>query len=160
MLFDTGGYVLNARSEIFALRPAPIQINAIGFPGTLGAPWYDYILGDAFVTPPEQQRYFAERFMLLPHCYLPGDGKRAIDVAPTRTQCGLPDAGFVFCCFNASYKILPDVFSIWMGLLAEVRGSVLWMQRRALRRAPSRHVQRRNLREPRLGKPARGHRAS
>ena len=127
VLFDTGGYVLNARSEIFALRPAPIQINAIGFPGTLGAPWYDYILGDAFVTPPEQQRYFAERFMLLPHCYLPGDGKRAIDVAPTRTQCGLPDAGFVFCCFNASYKILPDVFSIWMGLLAEVRGSVLWL---------------------------------
>src|SRR6266700_610371 len=68
VLFDTGGYVLNARSEIFALRPAPIQINAIGFPGTLGAPWYDYILGYAFVTPPEQQRYFAERFMLLPHC--------------------------------------------------------------------------------------------
>ena len=127
VLFDTGGYVLNARSEIFALRPAPIQINAIGFPGTLGAPWYDYILGDAFVTPPEQQPYFAERFMLLPHCYLPGDGKRTIDAAPTRAQCGLPDAGFVFCCFNASYKILPDMFAIWMRLLAEIQGSVLWL---------------------------------
>ncbi len=127
VLFDTGGYVLNARSEIFALRPAPIQINAIGFPGTLGAPWYDYILTDAFVTPPEQQRYFTERFMLLPHCYLPGDAKRAIDPAPTRAQCGLPDAGFVFCCFNASYKILPDVFAIWMRLLAQVPESVLWL---------------------------------
>jgi predicted O-linked N-acetylglucosamine transferase (SPINDLY family) len=127
VLFDTGGYVLNARSEIFALRPAPIQINAIGFPGTLGAPWYDYILGDAFVTPPDQEPHFAERFMLLPHCYLPGDGKRTIDAAPTRAQCGLPDAGFVFCCFNASYKILPDVFAIWMLLLAEVPGSVLWL---------------------------------
>jgi predicted O-linked N-acetylglucosamine transferase (SPINDLY family) len=127
VLFDTGGYVLNARSEIFALRPAPIQINAIGFPGTLGAPWYDYILGDAFVTPPEQQPHFAERFMLLPHCYLPGDGKRTIDAAPTREQCGLPDAGFVFCCFNASYKILPDMFATWMRLLAELPGSVLWL---------------------------------
>jgi predicted O-linked N-acetylglucosamine transferase (SPINDLY family) len=127
VLFDTGGYVLNARSEIFALRPAPIQINAIGFPGTLGAPWYDCILTDAFVTPPEQQQYFTERFMLLPHCYLPGDGERAIDPAPTRAQCGLPDAGFVFCSFNASYKILPDVFAIWMRLLAQVPESVLWL---------------------------------
>ena len=127
VLFDTGGYVLNARSEIFALRPAPIQINAIGFPGTLGAPWYDYILGDAFVTPAEQQQYFTERFMLLPHCYLPGDAKRTIDAVPTRTQCGLPAAGFVFCCFNGSYKILPDVFAIWMRLLAQAPGSVLWL---------------------------------
>jgi predicted O-linked N-acetylglucosamine transferase (SPINDLY family) len=127
VLFDTAGYVLNARSEIFALRPAPIQINAIGFPGTLGAPWYDYILGDAFVTPPEEQPHFAERFMLLPHCYLPGDGKRTIDASPTREQCGLPGTGFVFCCFNASYKILPDVFAIWMRLLAAAPGSVLWL---------------------------------
>lgn len=127
VLFDTGGYVLNARSEIFAFRPAALQINAIGFPGTLGAPWYDYILGDAFVTPPGQEVNFAERFMRLPHCYLPGDRKRAIDPAPTRAQCALPDAGFVFCCFNASYKILPDVFAIWMRLLTQIPGSVLWL---------------------------------
>jgi predicted O-linked N-acetylglucosamine transferase (SPINDLY family) len=127
VLFDTSGYVQNARSEIFALEPAPIQINAIGFPGTLGAPWYHYILGDAFVTPPQAQPYFAERFMLLPHCYLPGDAQRTIDPAPTRAQCGLPETGFVFCCFNASYKILPDVFAIWMRLLARVEGSVLWL---------------------------------
>jgi predicted O-linked N-acetylglucosamine transferase (SPINDLY family) len=65
--------------------------------------------------------------MLLPHCYLPGDAKRAIGPTPTRAQCGLPDAGFVFCCFNASYKILPDVFAIWMRLLAQLPGSVLWL---------------------------------
>ena len=127
VLFDTSGYVQNARSEIFALEPAPIQINAIGFPGTLGAPWYHYILGDAFVTPPQAQPHFAERFMLLPHCYLPGDAQRAVDPAPTRAQCGLPDSGFVFCCFNASYKILPDMFAAWMRLLSKVEGSVLWL---------------------------------
>src|SRR5262249_10481880 len=71
VLFDTAGYVLNARSEIFALKPAPVQINAIGFPGTLGAPWYDYILGDAFVTPPGTEANFSESILRLPHCYLP-----------------------------------------------------------------------------------------
>ena len=127
VLLDTAGYVLNARSEIFAVRPAPIQINAIGFPGTLGAPWYDYILSDAYVTPPAAESGFSERILRLPHCYLPGDPERHIAPRPTREQCGLPAAGFVFCCFNASYKILPDVFSIWTRLLARVPGSVLWL---------------------------------
>jgi predicted O-linked N-acetylglucosamine transferase (SPINDLY family) len=127
VLFDTGGYVHNARSEVFALRAAPIQVNAIGFPGTLGADFYDYILTDAFVTPPEQQQYFAERFMVLPHCYLPGDSRRTIDRAPTRAECALPENGFVFCCFNASYKILPDVFALWMRLLRRLPESVLWL---------------------------------
>jgi predicted O-linked N-acetylglucosamine transferase (SPINDLY family) len=127
VLVDTSGYVHNARSEIFALRAAPLQINGIGFPGTLGADFYDYILTDAFVTPPEQQRHFAERFMVLPHCYLPGDSRRAIDRPPTRAECALPDYGFVFCCFNASYKILPDVFARWMRLLHRVPGSILWL---------------------------------
>jgi predicted O-linked N-acetylglucosamine transferase (SPINDLY family) len=127
VLFDTGGYVHNARSEVFALRAAPIQINAIGFPGTLGADFYDYILTDAFVTPPEQQSNFAERFMVLPHCYLAGDSRRSIDRTPTRAECGLPDTGVVFCCFNASYKILPDVFALWMRLLHRVPGSALWL---------------------------------
>ena len=127
VLFDTGGYVLNARSEIFALKPAPVQINAIGFPGTLGAPWYDYILGDAFVTPAGTAGDFSETILRLPHCYLPGDARRAIAARPSRAQCGLSDTGFVFCCFNASYKILPEVFSIWMRLLREVPGSILWL---------------------------------
>jgi predicted O-linked N-acetylglucosamine transferase (SPINDLY family) len=127
VLLDTGGYVLGARSEIFAARPAPIQVNAIGFPGTLGAPWYDYILGDAYVTPPGAEGDFAESILRLPHCYLPGEDRRAIAAAPTRAACALPDAGFVFCCFNASYKILPEVFAIWMRLLAATPRSVLWL---------------------------------
>ena len=127
VLFDTGGYVLNARSEIFASKPAPIQINAIGFPGTLGAPWYDYILGDACVTPAGAEPDFSERILRLPHCYLPGDSRRTIAEPASRAQCGLPDSDFVFCCFNASYKILPEVFSIWMRLLCQVPGSALWL---------------------------------
>ena len=127
VLFDTSGYVIHARSEIFALRAAPIQVNCIGFPGTLGADCYDYILTDRLVTPPEQQSSFAERFMVLPDCYLPGDSNRPIGVTPSRGQCGLPDGVFVFCCFNASYKIVPQVFEAWMRLLREVDGSVLWL---------------------------------
>ncbi|HTR58861.1 MAG TPA: tetratricopeptide repeat protein [Casimicrobiaceae bacterium] len=127
VLFDTSGYVIHARSEIFALRPAPIQVNCIGFPGTLGADCYDYILTDRFVTPPEQQANFAERFLYLPDCYLPSDSKRPIAATPSRAQCGLPEDAFVFCCFNSSYKILPHVFEVWMRLLREVEGSVLWL---------------------------------
>ncbi len=127
ILLDTSGYVIYARSEIFALRAAPIQINCIGFPGTLGADYIDYIMTDGFVTPPEQQDNFAERLMVLPHCYMPGDGKRPIGALPPRAQCGLPESGFVFCCFNSSYKILPDVFEVWMRLLRETPGSTLWL---------------------------------
>ena len=127
VLLDTSGYVIYARPEIFALRPAPIQVNCIGFPGTLGADCYDYILTDRFVTPPEQQVNFVERFMHLPHCVYPGDSKRPIGAIPTREQCGLPDEGFVFCCFNGSYKITPPMFEIWMRLLHAVPGSVLWL---------------------------------
>jgi predicted O-linked N-acetylglucosamine transferase (SPINDLY family) len=127
VLLDTSGFVLHARPEILAQRPAPIQINCIGFAGTLGANFYDYILTDRFVSPPEQQVNFAERFMYLPHCYLPGDTRRAIGSIPARSDCGLPDNGFVFCCFNASYKILPSVFDVWMRLLQQVPDSVLWL---------------------------------
>jgi len=127
ILLDTSGYVVQARPEIFALKPAPIQVNCIGFPGTLGADCYDYILTDRFVTPPEQEANFAERPMLMPHCYLPGDRKRKIAPRPTREQCGLPGTGFVFCCFNGSLKIVPSVFDVWMRLLAAVPGSVLWL---------------------------------
>jgi predicted O-linked N-acetylglucosamine transferase (SPINDLY family) len=127
VLLDTSGYVIYARSEIFALRPAPIQVNCIGFPGTLGADCYDYILTDSFVTPPEQQVNFVERFMYLPHCVYPGDRKRTIGAIPTREQCGLPEEGFVLCCFNGSYKITPAMFEIWMHLLQAVPGGVLWL---------------------------------
>jgi predicted O-linked N-acetylglucosamine transferase (SPINDLY family) len=127
VLFDTSGYVVHARPEIFALRPATIQINCIGFPGTLGADCYDYILSDRFVTPLEQQENFSERFLYLPQCYLPGDSRRAIAPTPTRAQSGLPEEGFVFCCFNSSYKITPSAFAVWMRLLRAVPRSVLWL---------------------------------
>jgi protein O-GlcNAc transferase len=127
VLFDTSGYVIHARSEIFALHPAPIQVNCIGYPGTLGADCYDYVLTDRFVTPPDQQANFAERFLYLPDCYLPSDSRRPIGATPSRAQCGLPEDAFVFCCFNASYKILPLVFEVWMRLLRAVPESVLWL---------------------------------
>ncbi len=127
VLFDTSGHVIHARGEIFATRPAPIQINCIGFPGTLGADYYDYILTDRFVTPPEQQIHFTERFMYLPHCYMPGDTQRPFGAKTDRARAGLPDTGFVFCCFNGSYKIQPAVFDVWMRLLQNVPQSVLWL---------------------------------
>ena len=98
-----------------------------GFPGTLGADCYDYVLTDRFVTPPEQQANFVERFLYLPGCYLPSDSRRPIGAIPSRAQCGLPEDAFVFCCFNASYKILPQVFEAWMRLLRAVPASVLWL---------------------------------
>ena len=127
VLLDTSGFVVHARPEILALRPAPIQINCIGFAGTLGADFYDYILTDRFVSPLAQQANFVERFMYLPHCYLPGDASRAIGRAPSRADCGLPETGFVFCCFNTSYKIAPPVFEVWMRLLRQLPESVLWL---------------------------------
>jgi len=126
ILFDTGGHVANARTEIFAARAAPIQINCM-FPSTLGADFYNYIMTDRFVTPLEQQVNFTERFMLLPHCYMPGDTKRPLGPVPTREQCQLPPTGFVFCCFNSTWKLHPRMFDIWMRLLLRTPGSVLWL---------------------------------
>jgi protein O-GlcNAc transferase len=152
ILFDTGGHVVNARGEIFALQPAPIQINCIGYPGTLGADYYAYILTDDFVTPPEQQPNFSERFMRLPHCYMPGDTRRTIAAVPTREQCGLPATGIVFCCFNASWKIHPRVFDAWMRVLAQTPDSVLWLldTNAAARDNLRREARRRNVAPGRL----------
>jgi predicted O-linked N-acetylglucosamine transferase (SPINDLY family) len=127
VLFDTGGHVLYARNEIFALRPAPIQINAIGFPGTLGADYFDYIVTDRFVTPPADQAHYSERFLYLPHCYLPGDSRRPVGSTPSREACGLPRDAFVFCCFNSGYKITDEIFAAWMRILAGTPLSVLWL---------------------------------
>jgi protein O-GlcNAc transferase len=128
ILVDRNGYTLNAREDIFPLRPAPIQINCIGFPGTLGAEWYDYIFTDRFSVPEHLQRFYTERPLYMPHMAFPSDTTRLPPGPPaTRAACGLPESGFVFCCFNTSYKILPEVFAIWMRLLAAVPGSVLWL---------------------------------
>ncbi|HEX5863721.1 MAG TPA: hypothetical protein VF014_05605, partial [Casimicrobiaceae bacterium] len=122
------GYTLHAREAIFALRPAPLQINCIGYPGTLGAPWYDYIFTDRFSLPEPLQRFYSERPLYMPHMAFPSDTTRLPPgPPPARTACGLPESGFVFCCFNAAYKILPEVFAVWMRLLAAVPESVLWL---------------------------------
>jgi predicted O-linked N-acetylglucosamine transferase (SPINDLY family) len=128
VLIDLNGYTTHARSEIFAMKPAPVQASWLGYLGTLGAPWYDYVITDRFVCPPEMQAYFSERFLYLPDCYCPSDSRRAVAAGvPSRAQCGLPEAGLVLCCFNHSYKILPQLFALWMRLLEGLPGSVLWL---------------------------------
>jgi predicted O-linked N-acetylglucosamine transferase (SPINDLY family) len=128
VLIDLNGYTAHAKSEIFALRAAPVQVSWLGYLGTLGADWYDYVLTDRFVAPPSQQAFFTERLLYLPDCYCPSDTRRPVaSLGADRAACGLPADGVVFCCFNNSYKILPPVFDIWMRLLAAVPGSVLWL---------------------------------
>ena len=128
VLIDLNGYTTHAKSEIFAFKPAPLQLSWLGYLGSLGAPWYDYVITDRFVSPPAAQAHLEERLLYLPDCYCPSDTKRVIArAAPGRAACGLPESGFVFCCFNASYKILPSVFAVWMRLLCAVPGSVLWL---------------------------------
>jgi predicted O-linked N-acetylglucosamine transferase (SPINDLY family) len=128
ILIDRNGYTRHAREGIFALRPAPIQVNCIGYPGTLGAEWYDYIFTDRFSLPDHLRRFYTERPLYMPHTTFPSDTTRLAEgEVPSRTACGLPERGFVFCCFNNAYKILPEVFAIWMRLLRALPGSVLWL---------------------------------
>jgi protein O-GlcNAc transferase len=128
ILIDRNGYTIHARPAIFALRPAPVQVNCIGFPGTLGAPWYDYIFTDRFSLPERLTLFYSERPLYMPHMAFPSDSTRLpAGPPPTRAACGLPEQGFVFCCFNNAYKILPEMFALWMRLLQAVPGSVLWL---------------------------------
>ena len=128
ILIDLNGYTGESRAEILACRPAPIQVNYLGFTATMGADFIDYIIADRFVVPEDQQPFFSERLVYLPDCYQCNDDKREIaDHTPSRAECELPEAGFVFCCFSNSYKITPTFFDIWMRLLHAVPGSVLWL---------------------------------
>ena len=130
ILVDLNGHSQLARPRILAHRPAPIQVSYIGFPATMGAPFVDYILVDRFVVPPDQQPFFVEKLVHLPDCYQVNDSTRLIDPrTPSRAACGLPPDGFVFCGFNANYKLTPEIFTIWMRLLQAVPGSVLWLTR-------------------------------
>ncbi|MDX1486086.1 MAG: tetratricopeptide repeat protein [Alphaproteobacteria bacterium] len=125
---DRKGYTHNCRPEIFALRPAPIQVNYLAYPGTMGSEYIDYIIADRFVIPPEHRQYYSEAVVYLPESYQPNDSQRFISESiPDRAEVGLPERGFVFACFNNSYKIVPPMFDIWMRLLAEVEDSVLWL---------------------------------
>jgi protein O-GlcNAc transferase len=128
ILVDLSGHTRHSRLEVFALRPAPVQVTYLGYPGTTGADFFDYILVDPIVAPPEHQPFYSERLFPLPDCYQPNDRKRQVaPVVPSRAECGLPDEGLVFCSFNHAPKITPTVFSIWMRVLAAVPGSVLWL---------------------------------
>ena len=125
---DLTGYTNLARPGIMALRPAPIQVNFLGYPGTLGAPFADYIVADDFLVPAEHAACYSESVVALPDSYQVNDARRAIaDATPSRAELDLPDGAFVFCCFNLCAKITPQVFSLWMRLLAQVPGSVLWL---------------------------------
>lgn len=126
ILVDLTGFTQSTRSGLLALRPAPIQVNWLGFPGTMSGAFYDYILSDAFVTPPEQAQHYGEQLALLP-CYQPNDRQRPVATTPTRIAAGLPEYGFVFCCFNQTFKITPQMFDIWMRLLNAAPESVLWL---------------------------------
>ena len=124
---DLMGYTEFGRTRIFALKPAPIQVVHLGFPGTMGASYIDYIIADPVLVPVERQAHYAEKLVHLPDCYMPGDNERAIAQAPSRTEAGLPERGFVFCSFNTSAKIGPSMFDVWTRLLKGVEGSVLWL---------------------------------
>ena len=126
---DLMGYTKNSRTGIFAYRAAPIQINYLGYPGTMGADFMDYIVADRHIIPPENQKYFNEKVLYLPNTYMPTDNGRELSERPMkRSDMGLPEDAFVFCCFNNNYKITSSEFDIWMRLLNKVEGSVLWLR--------------------------------
>lgn len=125
---DLAGYTGQPRTGVFALGAAPLQVNFLGYPGTMGAVYYDYLIADRIVIPDAATPYYAERIVHMPHCYQPNDAKRAVaDRVFTRAELGLPPQGFVFCCFNNNLKISPATFDSWMRILARVPGSVLWL---------------------------------
>ncbi|UHD14524.1 O-linked N-acetylglucosamine transferase family protein [Thiocapsa bogorovii] len=127
ILVDLKGYTRGARTEILALRPAPIQVNWLGYPGTMAVPFMDYLIADPVVIPPEQASSYDEALAYLPDAYAPVDPHRHIAETPRRAAAGLPDDGFVFCCFNNPRKITPEVFERWCRLLQAVPGSLLWL---------------------------------
>ena len=125
---DLKGYTQDCRPGILAFRPSPVQVAYLGYPGTMGAAHIDYIIADALVIPDDQRACYTEKVVYLPHSYQANDSNRPIaPSAPTRREAGLPESGFVFCCFNSCYKFTPAVFDVWMRLLLEVEGSVLWL---------------------------------
>jgi predicted O-linked N-acetylglucosamine transferase (SPINDLY family) len=129
ILIDLNGHTINSRTSIFTYKPAKIQINFLGFPGTMGAEFMDYIIADNVVIPNRFNNYYSEKIIRLPHSYMPTDNTREISNRPiTRAEMGLPTNGLVFCCFNNSYKISVNEFDIWMRVLSKIENSVLWLK--------------------------------
>jgi predicted O-linked N-acetylglucosamine transferase (SPINDLY family) len=128
IVIDLNGLTDGRRPNILAQRPAPVQVSYLGYAGTMGTPNIDYILADATVIPADQQLFYTEKVVWLPDSFMVTDaGLPVAERTPARAECGLPERGFVFCCFNGSYKIAPEVFEIWMRLLKATPGSVLWL---------------------------------
>lgn len=128
---DLAGYTADSRNEIFAYRPAPAQVNYLGYPGTTGSPYMDYILADPHIIPEDHHQYYSEKVLYLPDTYMPTDASIKIaERTPSRAECGLPDDAFVFCSFSHDYKIKPPMFDVWMRLLNRIPGSVLWLMSR------------------------------
>lgn len=128
VLVDLNGYYGAERTGLLALRPSPVQVNYLGFPGTLGASYVDYLVADEVVIPPSSRQFYVEQVVYLPHCYQANDGRRAIaQTSYERSEFGLPEAAFVYCCFNNNYKLTPAQFASWMRILRRVEGSCLWL---------------------------------
>jgi protein O-GlcNAc transferase len=125
---DRKGFTENARASLFAAGLAPIQVNYLAYPGTMGVGYIDYIIADPVLIPKEQRYFYTEKVAYLPHSYQPNDRKRVISGKVfTRAELGLPDNAFVYCCFNNNWKITPDIFDLWMRILRQSPGSVLWL---------------------------------
>ncbi|MBF0183975.1 MAG: tetratricopeptide repeat protein [Magnetococcales bacterium] len=128
LLIEMKGYTKDARLEIPSWRPAPITISWLGYPGTIGAHFIDYLISDPFITPVGFENHFSEKIIRLPDCYQPNDRQRLIDAqTPTRQACGLPATGMIFASFNKTYKIHPTLFTVWMRILAAIPESILWL---------------------------------
>jgi predicted O-linked N-acetylglucosamine transferase (SPINDLY family) len=127
VLFDLKGFTQGSRTGVLARRPAPLQVAWLGYPGTCGADFVDYIVGDRVVTPLEAQPDFSEHIAQMPHCYQPNDSQRACPPAMSRSECGLPDDAFVFASFNQAYKIVPEVFAAWCRIVGSRADAVLWL---------------------------------
>ena len=127
---DLTGFTAHNRLGIFAHRAAPVQVNYLGYPGTLAAPYMDYILADRTLIPEASRAHYTEQVVYLPNCYQVNEARRVLsDRHYARAEIGLPEAGFVYCCFNNAYKITPEMFASWMSILRAMPGSVLWLAR-------------------------------
>ncbi len=127
ILVDLKGYTQESRPQVFAQRPAPLQVSYLGFPGTTGADYIDYVIGDPIVTPLEHAPWFSEKIAQLPGCYQCNDGTRPLPVVPSRASQGLPEYALVLCGFNQPYKISPEVFDAWCRILQAVPHAILWL---------------------------------
>jgi predicted O-linked N-acetylglucosamine transferase (SPINDLY family) len=129
LLIDLAGHTNDARPVYLAARLAPVQAGYLGFAGTLGEPWLDYLIADHYVIPDEQSQHYIEKIAWLPDSFFPSDTTGDLDLACSRQSEGLPEDAIVFCCFNAAKRITPAMMRIWCGILAQVDGSVLWLQK-------------------------------